>query len=71
MGKQIPDGTKFLTSTQVRERYGNLSKMSLHRWIAGGKFPKPYPFNGRNYWKLADLEAYEREAARATAGKAA
>lgn len=51
----------YLTSNQVRRRYGDITSMTLYRW---GKreelrFPKPMYRNGRRYWRLADLEEWE------------
>jgi predicted DNA-binding transcriptional regulator AlpA len=59
--------TVFLTSVQVRARYGGRSAMWLPRLIAAGKFPKPTRLGGGRwlYWKLEDLEKWEAEQARA------
>ena len=53
----------FLNSPQVRRRYGGVSDMTLWRWRhdAGLNFPQSNPIRGRHYWKLADLEAWDRE----------
>jgi predicted DNA-binding transcriptional regulator AlpA len=49
------------TAAQVRSRYGNISDMTLWRWLqdANLRFPKPLTINGRRYWKISDLEAWE------------
>ena len=50
-----------LTAPQVRHRYGSRSDMWLWRLLkneASG-FPKPLIINGRRYWRLEDLEAWE------------
>jgi predicted DNA-binding transcriptional regulator AlpA len=51
---------QFLTSKQVRARYG-VSDMSLWRWLRNEAlgFPRPLRINGRRFWKLVDLEAWE------------
>jgi hypothetical protein len=51
----------FLTSRQVRERYGNVSEMWLirrERDKASG-FPDPLRIRGRKFWKLSDLLRFE------------
>jgi predicted DNA-binding transcriptional regulator AlpA len=55
----------FLTSKQVRERYGNRSNMSLWRWRRDPKlnFPPPITVKRRLLWKVEDLEQWERERA--------
>jgi predicted DNA-binding transcriptional regulator AlpA len=40
--------------------------MTIFRWLADPKlgFPQPIRINGRRYWRLADLQAFEvRQAA--------
>jgi predicted DNA-binding transcriptional regulator AlpA len=60
----------FLGSARVRRRYGNISDMTLWRWVHKEEvgFPKPMIVNGRQLWKIAEIEAWER---RAAAGEAA
>lgn len=50
-----------LTSAQVRARYGNISEMTLSRWVKdpGLAFPKPEPIRSRNYWSVAELNAWD------------
>ena len=52
----------FLSTRQVRTRYGNVSEQSLWRWLRHETmgFPKPIYLSGRRYWKLQDLTAWER-----------
>ena len=59
----------LLKAGDVRSRYGNISDMSLWRWIRDPKlgFPAPIVINRRRYWKESELAAWER----ARAGKAA
>ncbi|MCP4320095.1 MAG: helix-turn-helix domain-containing protein [Hyphomicrobiales bacterium] len=57
----------FLTAAQVAERY-NLSKMTLWRWCNDARyrqqgFPCPMKFGARNYWRLSELESWERSRA--------
>jgi predicted DNA-binding transcriptional regulator AlpA len=55
----------FLTGPQVQRRYQK-SHVTIWRWTRdlAPAFPQPIQINGRNYWRLADLEAWE--AAQAT-----
>lgn len=55
----------FLPARMVWERYG-VTSMTLRRWMDDEKmnFPRPVYMGGGNryrYWRLADLEAWERE----------
>jgi predicted DNA-binding transcriptional regulator AlpA len=60
-----PAGNVFLSSRHVRKRYNNMSDMSLWRWLNDEalNFPQPLRINRRRYWRLADLERWERERA--------
>lgn len=51
----------FLTSRQVRGRYGNVSEMWLIRREKDktSGFPKPIRIRGRKFWKLSDLLKFE------------
>jgi predicted DNA-binding transcriptional regulator AlpA len=53
---------KFLGAAQVRERYDNLSDMSLWRWLRDDElgFPQPRYINGRRYWSESDLDRWDR-----------
>lgn len=52
----------YLTGPQVRARYGNVSDMTLWRWLRDPAmgFPKPTYINKRRYWRLSELEGFER-----------
>jgi predicted DNA-binding transcriptional regulator AlpA len=54
------DHQTYLPASQVRIRYG-VSDMSLWRWLRDEAlgFPHPIRINGRRFWRLADLEAFE------------
>jgi hypothetical protein len=59
----IPDANDvFLSAAQVRRRYGGISAMTLHRWLHDPAldFCKPIYISARRYWKLSDLEEFER-----------
>lgn len=59
----------LLPANAARSRYG-VSDMTIFRWLADPKlgFPQPIRINGRRYWRLADLQAFEaRQAEREAA----
>ena len=65
MPSAIPKtGDELLPATPVRTRYG-VSDMTIFRWLADPKlgFPQPIRINGRRYWRLADLQAFENRQA--------
>jgi predicted DNA-binding transcriptional regulator AlpA len=51
----------YVTSRQLKERYGGVSDMTLWRWLRDESlnFPKPLVINGRRLWRLPALEAWE------------
>jgi hypothetical protein len=56
---------KYLTARQVRERLGNVSDMSIWRWLHDPKmgFPTPLRINRRrlfNEEEIAEFEARHR-----------
>jgi predicted DNA-binding transcriptional regulator AlpA len=60
---RIDIACEFLTSSQVRARYGHVSHMWLFRKMRDAGFPAPVRFGGnsRRYWKREDLEKWERK----------
>jgi predicted DNA-binding transcriptional regulator AlpA len=58
----VEAATVYLTAAQVRGRYGNVSEMTLWRWLRDEKlnFPRPYRVNKRRLWKAGELTAWER-----------
>ena len=57
-----PAEREFLPARQVWERY-SVTSMTLWRWVADERmgFPKPVYFGRFRYWRMADLEAWERQ----------
>lgn len=49
---------KYLKLEAVLERY-QISKTTVWRWAAEGKFPKPKKFSRTTRWAIADLEQWE------------
>jgi len=49
-----------LPTRLVQRRYG-VSDRTLDRWLKkdGLSFPAPLVINGRRYWRLSDLQAWE------------
>ena len=56
---QVPPQT-YLQSSAVRARYG-VSDMTIWRWLHNNElgFPAPLRINGRRFWRLSQLEAWE------------
>lgn len=54
--------TVYLSRTQVRQRYGGVTRVTIYRWVKNETlgFPKPITISTRDYWALSDLEAFER-----------
>jgi predicted DNA-binding transcriptional regulator AlpA len=63
------ESTEFLTGPQVQARYQK-SHVTIWRWVRDPDlgFPAPLQICRLNYWRLADLEAWE--AAQETRGAA-
>jgi len=61
----------FLPAAQVKQRYG-VTDMSLWRWLKDASlgFPHPIRINGRRFWRLADLRAWEASQEAPTKGGA-
>lgn len=54
----------MLPAAQVLARY-QVSDMTIFRWLKDAclGFPQPIRINGRRYWRLADLQAFENRQA--------
>jgi predicted DNA-binding transcriptional regulator AlpA len=55
----------FQTASQVRQRYGGISDMTLWRWLHDPemRFPQPRRINGRRFFSAADLDAFDTQMA--------
>jgi predicted DNA-binding transcriptional regulator AlpA len=62
-------GRRFITTNQLRERWGCVSHMFIVRRIeADPAMPRPTKLGGRiNFFDLDQIEAYERKRVRASA----
>jgi hypothetical protein len=57
----VPPGAAFISIRQLRDRYGSVSQMWVNRKVKNDpKFPRPHYFGRLRFWRIADLEAYER-----------
>ena len=67
-GTALADGDRYLTGPQVRARYGDVSDMWIHRRLHDNTgFPPPdLIVNGRRFWRLSALVAWERTLAAGT-----
>jgi predicted DNA-binding transcriptional regulator AlpA len=60
-----PDAAVFIGAPQVCARYGGVSHMWIERRLQDDPdFPKPVYIGRLRYWRIADLEQYERAAAK-------
>lgn len=56
---------RYLTRRQVRERYGNISDMTIRRWLDSGRIDEPLRIAGRDYFDTDKLDATDRRHAAA------
>lgn len=47
---------KLLSSRTVRSELGEISEMTVWRWVQDGILPQPVKINRRNYWHQSDIE---------------
>ena len=58
---EVESRETFLSAKQVRERYAGVSHMWIERRLADDSgFPRPTKMGRLRFWKLAELEAWER-----------
>ena len=58
-------GRKFITAKQLRTRWGDCSHMTIERKLKRDpNFPKPYHLTRVRMFDVAEIETYERAAAR-------
>ena len=48
---------RYYTSRTVRRMFGDISDMTLWRWVQKGILPAPKKINGRNYHDAAAVDA--------------
>jgi len=60
-------GKQYIVRRKLRTRFGDISEMTLWRWEHDTRlaFPRAVTINGRKYYDLAEIEAWERARAAA------
>ncbi len=56
---------RLIPARAVRARFGDISTMTLWRWVQRGILPEPVKINDRNYWREADVAAVADKAVKA------
>lgn len=56
-----PTADPLLNSRQVRKMFGDISQMTLWRWVRDGVLPEPKRINGRDYWFLSQVQELQRK----------
>jgi predicted DNA-binding transcriptional regulator AlpA len=58
----MSDDVKWVTGPQLRQRF-SISAMGLHRWVNDKRlqFPLPVKIRRRLFWRLGDIEAFEKQ----------
>jgi predicted DNA-binding transcriptional regulator AlpA len=58
---------QYIIRRKLRARFGDISEMTLWRWERDKRleFPRAVTINGRKYYDLAEIEAWERARAAA------
>jgi predicted DNA-binding transcriptional regulator AlpA len=53
--------SRYITSAQLRARFGNISDMTLWRWLHRPEmsFPKPAIIERRRDWRTAEIDSWE------------
>lgn len=51
----------FLKARQVRDRYGHCSHMWIVRRMQSDGFPTPTYFGRLRFWKVAELDQWDRD----------
>ena len=56
-----PADSEYLSSRQVRARFGGRSDMTLHRWLKKPElhFPRPIYICGKRFWVREELTRWE------------
>jgi len=59
----ITPSSTHASDLQLAEKF-SVSRATIWRWVANGKFPKPVKLSeGCTRWRLSDVEAFETERA--------
>ncbi len=62
LASPVTPSTVYLTSRQIRERFGGRGPLWIQRQIESRGFPKPFRLAGGRllYWKKSEVEDWER-----------
>ncbi len=65
--------SRYLTAPEVRARFGGISAMSLWRWLHDEQlgFPRPLVINRRRFFRLDEIEEFEKQRAEISTGRSA
>jgi predicted DNA-binding transcriptional regulator AlpA len=57
----VSTSKQYILRRALRVRFGNISEMTLWRWERDAKLglPKPISINGRKYYDISEVEAWE------------
>lgn len=58
---------KLVSSRTARAELGDVSEMTIWRWVKAGIMPEPIKINGRNYWPASAIERVKLGNAKAAA----
>lgn len=61
MKRSKPVPTEYVTASEVRRIFGDISHTSLHRWLKDEEkgFPKPVYIGNRRYFKVEEIESFK------------
>ncbi len=62
---------KLVSSRTARTELGDISEMTIWRWVQAGILPQPIKINKRNYWPASAIERVKTGKAEARAKAAA
>lgn len=60
-GGAIANPDRLRKQSEVAERLGGVSPVTMWRWIQAGVIPKPIKIRNRNYWPESTVQRIERE----------
>lgn len=63
--KPVPAGAAFMSTSQLRARYGSVSAMWVERRLKDDPdFPSPEYFGNNRFFRISAVEEYERACAK-------
>lgn len=62
MKRSKPVQAHYLTANDVRQIFGGISSMSLHRWLndENKNFPRPVYIGNRRFFKVEEIENFKK-----------